>query len=97
MLHIIILMCYRILYNHRILENLEGETKRSKVISKDRKYIEGGGDMAREAGIECFSSFIMDRLNERERNEVKQYLGIFTAGVTEESTSGFSPLLFHGK
>lgn len=97
MLHIINLMCYRILYNHRILENLEGETKRSKVVSKDRKHIEGGGDMAREAGIECFSSFIMDRLNERERNEVKQYLGIFTAGVTEESTSGFSPLLFHGK
>lgn len=32
----------------------------------------------------------MDILNERERNEVKQYIEIFTGGVTEESTSGFS-------
>lgn len=67
MLHIIIRMHYRILYNYRILENLEGETKRTKVISKDRKHTEGGGDMAREAGIECFSSFIMDILNEIEK------------------------------
>jgi len=54
--------------------------------------MEDGGDMATEAGIECFSSFRMDILKERERNETKQYLGIFTAGVTEESTSGFSSL-----
>lgn len=42
-------------------------------------------DMAREAGIDCFNGFVMDVLKERERNETKQYLGIFTARVTEES------------
>lgn len=38
----------------------------SNVISEDRKHMEGGGDMAREAGIEWFRSFIMGILNERE-------------------------------
>lgn len=85
-------MCYRILYNYRILENREEETKRSK----DRKDTESG-DMAREAGVDSFNSYIMDVLKERERNETKQYLGIFTARITEESMSWFSSLLFHGK
>lgn len=38
----------------------------SKVISEDRKHMEGGGNMAREAGIEWFRSFIAGILNERE-------------------------------
>lgn len=42
--------------------------------------------MAREEGIECFSSFMMDILNMRERHETKQYLGIVTAGIREENT-----------
>lgn len=52
--------------------------------------------MAREEGIECFSSFMRDILNKRER-DMKQYLGIFIARITEENISGFSLLLFHGK
>lgn len=55
-------------------------------VQRHKKTIEGGGVIAREEGIECFSSFMMDILNMRERHEAKQYLGIFTAGVTEKNT-----------
>lgn len=40
---------------------------------------------------------MMDILNMREIQETKQYLGIFTGGITEKNISGFSLVLFHGK
>lgn len=93
MLHIFF---HNVLQNSVQLQNFIGPSRIDKKIKSNIKrqkaYVEGGGDMARESGIECFSRFIMDILNVRERNEIKQNLGIFTAEVTEESTSGFSLL-----
>lgn len=71
---------------------MKGRIKRSKVIKKDRKHMEGGGDILNSYFFDHFSSFIMDILNERE-TRLSLSLGIFTAGITREHKWLFSSVL----